>query len=151
MTAQPRPRNVLFSCTMNSIRSPMAAALVRRRFGDAIAVDSCGLYEGYLDPFMVQVMEEWGVDLAGHEPKSFGHISAMADKPDFDLIIVLTEEAQEAAQNYIKETGSKAKLVFWDTPNPTDEMFGPRDLRIQAYRDCRNFLDKKIASQFGKA
>jgi len=44
----------------------MAAALLRRRYGAAIEADSCGVYEGYLDPFMVQVMEEWGVDLADH-------------------------------------------------------------------------------------
>ncbi len=138
------PKRVLFSCTMNSIRSPMAAALLRRRYGKAIMADSCGVYEGYLDPFMVQVMEEWGVDLAGHEPKSFDHL----DPASFDLVIALTEEAQERAQGFLE--GSKAALEFWDTPNPTDEMFGPRDLRILAYQDCRNFLDRKIAARFGK-
>jgi len=145
MTKTPTPKSVLFSCTMNSIRSPMAAALLRRRYGTAIGADSCGVYEGYLDPFMVQVMEEWGVDLADHEPKSFTHL-----EPDaFDLVIVLTRDAEENAREFLKD--SEVALEFWDTPNPTDEMFGPRDLRIQAYRDCRNFLDKKIAERFGKA
>ncbi len=143
MTKTPTPKSVLFSCTMNSIRSPMAAALLRRRFGSAIGADSCGVYEGYLDPFMVQVMEEWGVDLADHEPKSFSHLTPAT----FDLVIVLTRDAEENAREFLKD--SAVALEFWDTPNPTDEMFGPRDLRIQAYRDCRNFLDKKIAARFG--
>ena len=137
------PRRVLFSCTMNSIRSPMAAALLRRRYGEAMTADSCGVYEGYLDPFMVQVMEEWGVDLAGHEPKSFDDL----DPASFDLVIALTEEAKERARDFLKD--SKTVLEFWDTPNPTDEMFGPRDLRVLAYQDCRNFLDRKIAARFG--
>ncbi|PHS28951.1 MAG: low molecular weight phosphatase family protein [Robiginitomaculum sp.] len=145
MSKKSKPNAVLFSCTMNSIRSPMAAALLRRRFGTAIGADSCGVYEGYLDPFMVQVMEEWGVDLADHEPKSFSDLSPSA----FDLVIVLTRDAEENAQGFLKD--STVALEFWDTPNPTDEMFGPRDLRIQAYRDCRNFLDKKIAERFGSA
>ena len=143
MSKTPTPKSVLFSCTMNSIRSPMAAALLRRRYGAAIGADSCGVYEGYLDPFMVQVMEEWGVDLADHEPKSFVHLKPSA----FDLVIVLTHDAEENAKDFLKD--SDVPLEFWDTPNPTDEMFGPRDLRIQAYRDCRNFLDKKIADRFG--
>ncbi len=137
------PKSVLFSCTMNSIRSPMAAALLRRRYGKAIAADSCGVYEGYLDPFMVQVMEEWGVDLAAHEPKSFADL----DPASFDLVITLTRDAQGDAEKFL--AGKSAELLYWDTPNPTDEMFGPRDLRIQAYRDCRNFLDRKIAERFG--
>jgi protein-tyrosine-phosphatase len=138
-----KPESVLFSCTMNSIRSPMAAALLRRRYGTKAQADSCGVYEGYLDPFMVQVMEEWGVDLAGHEPKSFSDLNPAS----FDLVIVLTRDAEENAKAFLQD--SSVALEFWETPNPTDEMFGPRDLRIQAYRDCRNFLDRKIAERFG--
>ncbi len=138
-----KPKSVLFSCTMNSIRSPMAAALLRRRYGKAVKADSCGVYEGYLDPFMVQVMEEWGVDLAEHEPKSFSDLDPSA----FDRVIVLTRDAEENAKEFLKD--SEITPEYWETPNPTDEMFGPRDLRIQAYRDCRNFLDSQIAAQFG--
>lgn len=141
MTHKP-PKNVLFACTMNSIRSPMAAALVRRKFKDAIRADSCGVYDGYLDPFMVQVMEDWGVDLAEHIPKNFDDM----DLSKFDLVVVLTEAAKERAEELL---GKNAPIVeFWETPNPTDEMFGPRDLRVMAYSDCRNFLDRKIARRF---
>ncbi|MBL4596427.1 MAG: low molecular weight phosphatase family protein [Robiginitomaculum sp.] len=139
-----QPIKVLFACTMNSIRSPMAAALVRRRFKGAILADSCGVYDGYLDPFMVQVMEDWGVDLADHIPKNFDDL----DLHSFDLIVVLTSEAQERAQEVLNQSGPPVEV--WDTPNPTDEMFGPRELRVMAYSDCRNLLDKKIAERFKK-
>ncbi|VAV90741.1 Arsenate reductase glutaredoxin-coupled, LMWP family [hydrothermal vent metagenome] len=140
--SQHRPKHVLFACTMNSIRSPMAAALVRRRYKGAVLADSCGVYDGYLDPFMVQVMEDWGVDMAEHTPKNFDDL----DLQQFDLIIVLTGAAEERAKEILATTGPPVE--FWDTPNPTEEMFGPRDLRIMAYSDCRNFLDKKIALRF---
>ncbi len=137
-----RPQKVLFACTMNSIRSPMAAALVRRRYKDVIQVDSCGVYDGYLDPFMVQVMEDWGVDLADHIPKNFDDL----DLHEFDLIVVLTIAAEERARAILGEAGPIIEM--WETPNPTEEMFGPRDLRVMAYSDCRNILDKKIARRF---
>ncbi len=138
------PKNILFACTMNSIRSPMAAALVRRKFKGKIKADSCGVYDGYLDPFMVQVMEDWGVDLAEHTPKNFDDL----DLQQFDLIVVLTRAAQERAMEILGENGPK--IEFWEIPNPTEQMFGPRDLRVMAYSDCRNLLDKKIATQFRK-
>ncbi len=137
-----QPKKILFACTMNSIRSPMGAALVRRRFKGEIKADSCGVYDGYLDPFMVQVMEDWGVDLAEHHPKNFDDL----DLSEFDLIVVLTIEAQERAGEILGDDGPPVE--FWETPNPTDEMFGPRDLRAMAYSECRNFLDKKIADRF---
>ncbi len=143
MSTATLPDSVLFACTMNSIRSPMAAALLRRRVGKSVIADSCGVYDGYLDPFMVQVMEEWGVDLAEHVPKSFEDLDLQA----FDLVITLTHEATQIAEEMLKS--SAVRLEFWETPNPTDEMFGPRDLRVQAYLDCRNFLDRKIATSFG--
>lgn len=140
--SQPSPKKVLFACTMNSIRSPMAAALVRRKYKGAIIADSCGVYEGYLDPFMVQVMEDWGVDMAEHLPKNFDDL----DLTKFDLIVVLTTEAKEKAEEVLGDTTTP--IEFWQTPNPTDKMFGPRDLRVMAYSDCRNLLDRKIAKRF---
>ncbi|MBL4616954.1 MAG: low molecular weight phosphatase family protein [Robiginitomaculum sp.] len=139
---KPSPKKVLFACTMNSIRSPMAAALVRRKYKGAIIADSCGVYEGYLDPFMVQVMEDWGVDMAEHLPKSFEDL----DLTQFDLIIVLTSAAKEKAEEMLGD--DTTPVEFWQTPNPTDQMFGPRDLRVMAYSDCRNLLDRKIAKRF---
>ncbi len=133
---------VLFACTMNSIRSPMAAALARRRFAGQIVADSCGVHDGYLDPFMVQVMEDWGVNLSDHVPKSFENL----DVSQFDLIITLTALAKDMAGRRIGKNGPM--IEFWDTPNPTDEMFGPRDLRVLAYSQCRDFLDQKIKARF---
>jgi hypothetical protein len=46
------PRAVLFACNWNTVRSPMAAALLRQMGGGRIRVDSCGLQAGEsVDPF----------------------------------------------------------------------------------------------------
>ena len=53
--------SVLFACTYNAIRSPMAEALMKYFHGHRIYVDSVGVREGDPDPFMVAVMDEIGI------------------------------------------------------------------------------------------
>jgi protein-tyrosine-phosphatase len=54
------PRAVLFSCTLNSVRSPMAEGLLKHFLGHRIYVDSAGVRAGEIDPFAISVMEELG-------------------------------------------------------------------------------------------
>jgi protein-tyrosine-phosphatase len=63
--------SVLFACTYNAIRSPMAEALMKHYHGHRIYVDSVGVREGDLDPFMVAVMDEIGIDMSRHRCKTF--------------------------------------------------------------------------------
>ena len=62
-----RPSAVLFACNMNVVRSPMAEALLKRRLGTRVYVDSCGARHGELDPFVVEVMAEIGIDMNKHQ------------------------------------------------------------------------------------
>src|SRR6185437_15991409 len=87
------PSSVLFACTLNSIRSPMAAALMRRLHGRRVFVDSAGVRSAAVDPFAVAVMAEIGIDLAGHQPKSFDEL----EDTSFDLVVSLSPDAQHSA------------------------------------------------------
>ena len=80
-------RAVLFACTHNTVRSPMAAALFAEVTG-APAV-SCGLSAGeQVNGFACAVMAEAGLDLLEHHPRTFEDV---ADRPE--LIVALTPEA----------------------------------------------------------
>jgi protein-tyrosine-phosphatase len=57
------PGAILFACTLNSVRSPMAAALMRHLFGKFVYVESAGARAGELDPMAVVVMEEVGIEI----------------------------------------------------------------------------------------
>src|SRR5690606_27999877 len=83
------PKAVLFACTMNAIRSPMAAAILRHLAGQRIYVESAGVRAGDRDAFAEAVMDEIGIDLTRHKPQM------LADLHDttFDLIITLSPEA----------------------------------------------------------
>ncbi len=84
------PSAVLFACTMNSVRSPMAEALLKHLHGKHIFVDSVGARKGEIDSFAVAVMEEIGIDLSRHRSKSF----AQLEDSSFDLIVTLSPEAK---------------------------------------------------------
>ena len=52
------PQAVLFACTMNQVRSPMAAAIMHHFFGSRIFIESAGVHKGEHDPFVDAVMDE---------------------------------------------------------------------------------------------
>ena len=65
------PSAVLFACNMNSIRSPMAEGLLKFMQGDRIFIDSVGVRPKDVNGFGIAVMEEIGIDISTHNPKSF--------------------------------------------------------------------------------
>ena len=131
-------KSVLFACNMNSVRSPMAEALAQAALGPRVRVESCGVYEGILDPFAAQVLEEAGLGAPERQPRAFEAI-----RPErFDLVVALTPEAAAAARRL------GARVEFWDTENPT-EARGDREALLQAYRDVRDQLAQRIRARFG--
>jgi protein-tyrosine-phosphatase len=133
---------VLFACTMNSVRSPMAAALLRQRWGGRIFVDSCGVRKGgEPDPFAEVVMDEVGLDLNRHHAKTFAEL----EDGSFDLVISLSPEAQHGAVELSR--GRATELEYWPTFDPTIAE-GSREQRLDAYRRVRDELERRIAERF---
>jgi protein-tyrosine-phosphatase len=136
------PDAVLFACNLNTVRSPVAAALMRHRFGARVFVESCGLRPGEgIDLFAAEVMAEAGFDMRGHQPKGF---EAITDG-SFDLVVSLTPQAHHRATELAR--GRAVELEYWPVADPT-EGEGPREQRIQAYRDMRTELNRRIAERF---
>ena len=104
-----RPQAVLFACGLNSLRSPMAAALFKKSFGRTAYVRSAGVRNGELDPFAVAVMEEIGIDIARHRPITFEELEE-EEGLSFDLIVTLSPE------------GDRAEVEYWPTADPSDEI-----------------------------
>ncbi len=136
---------VLFACTMNRVRSPMAAALLRQRWGGRIFVDSCGLRAGAeADPFAQVVMDEIGLDLTDHRAKTFDDL----EDGSFDLVISLAPEAQHRAVELSR--GRAVDLEYWPTADPTITE-GSREQRLESYRRMRDELERRIAERFRRA
>lgn len=136
------PQAVLFACVHNSIRSPMAAELMRLRFGKQVWVESVGVRAGaVLDPFMVRVMDEMGADLSRHRARVFEDL----DDLNFDLIITLTPEAHHRALEFTRTLA--VEVEYWPTFDPTLTQ-GSRDQMLEEYRAVRDTLDRRIAERF---
>lgn len=137
-----RPTSVLFACTYNAIRSPMAEAILKHLLGHKIYVDSAGVRHGELDPFVVEVMDEIGIDLSGHRPKTFDEL----EDDNFDLVVTLSPEAQHRALEMTRTTA--CDVEFWHTFDPTF-VEGNRETRLAAFRQVRDFLLDHIEHRFG--
>ncbi|MBK1663928.1 low molecular weight phosphatase family protein [Rhodospirillum rubrum] len=136
------PSAVLFCCTMNSIRSPMAEGILKRFHGNRIYVDSAGVRAGgYIDGFVVEVMEEIGIDLSGHRCKVFDEL----EDDSFDVIVSLSPKAQHRAVEMTRFMS--CEVVFWNTFDAS-LIDGNREVRLNAYRAVRDDLMRKILARF---
>ncbi|SOE01401.1 arsenate reductase ArsC [Caenispirillum bisanense] len=135
------PGSLLFACTMNAIRSPMAEGIMKRLHGTRVFVDSVGVRKGELDPFVVAAMDEIGIDVSGHRPKTFDEL----EDTSFDVIVSLSPEAQHSA---VEMTRTMAcDVLFWNTFDPA-LVEGSREVRLDAYRQVRDELYKRIVAAF---
>ncbi|OJU55597.1 MAG: low molecular weight phosphatase family protein [Bacteroidales bacterium 45-6] len=62
--------NVLFVCLHNSARSQMAEAFLNSLGGDSFYAESAGLEAGTINPYVVQVMKEVGIDISQNKTDS---------------------------------------------------------------------------------
>ncbi|WP_040790218.1 arsenate reductase/protein-tyrosine-phosphatase family protein [Nocardia paucivorans] len=104
--------SVLFLCTGNSARSPIAEALLRHRI-EGIDVTSAGSHPApRMHPNTVRVLrEDYGIDLQHRRPQS---LDAVAGR-HFDYVITLCDKIREVPRDH-----GPAVAVHWSLPNPTE-------------------------------
>ena len=139
-----RPQAVLFACGLNSVRSPMAAALLRQALGTSLYVGSAGVRKGELDPFAAAVMDEVGIDIKAHRPMTFEELEDL-EGLNFDLIVTLSPEAHHKALELTRTLA--LDVEYWPTADPT-AIEGSREQRMNAYRDVRDQLLQRIRARF---
>src|SRR5262249_2018117 len=140
-----RPQAVLFACKLNSVRSPMAAALFRHLFGHVSYVASAGVRKSEQDPFAAATMDELGLDISKHRPMTFEELDDW-EGLNFDLIVTLSPEAHHKTLDLTRTLA--ADVEYWPTPDPTDTE-GSREQRLDAYRATRDMLLARIKKRFG--
>ncbi|MEE6140335.1 ArsR family transcriptional regulator [Mycobacterium sp. 050128] len=124
-------KSVLFVCTGNSARSPMAEGLLRLRGTGRVRVTSAGSHpKPRLHPNAVRVMREaYGIDIGRRRPKS---LTAVAERR-FDYVITLCDKVRE----FPYEHGSAAAM-HWSLPDPSAGPAGYRQFRrVAAELDTR--------------
>lgn len=103
---------VLFVCTGNSARSPMAEALLRHHSSGRLNVTSAGTRpKSHLHPDAVRVLgEQFGLDVAGQRPR---HLDTLAGRR-FDHVITLCDKARESCPEFRHHP----RRIHWSIPDP---------------------------------
>ncbi|MDA1051493.1 MAG: L-threonylcarbamoyladenylate synthase [Planctomycetota bacterium] len=144
---------IVFVCTGNTCRSPMAEALMRHRIADHLkcSVDeledrnmmvmSAGIAAmsgGRASPESVQVMQERGIDINHHESQPLSErLVRFAD-----LILTMTRGHREAIVAQWPEAAARTKVVCRDKADVSDPIGGP----IDRYRRCADQIDAQLAT-----
>ncbi|WP_110754564.1 low molecular weight phosphatase family protein [Phyllobacterium leguminum] len=136
------PSSVLFVCGMNAIRSPMAECLARDMLGSKVYLASAGVKRGERDPFVAAVLAEEGLSLDARQPRELEELG----DGYFDLVVTLTPLAHHAVLERMR--GFSVDVEYWPMPDPT-LVQGTREQILDAYRDVREQLKRRIAERFG--
>lgn len=137
------PGSVLFACSLNVIRSPIAAGILEHLAGNRLRISSAGVRAGPPDKFAAEVMQEIGIDITKHKPR------AIADLEDasFDLIISLSPEAHHQALELTRTMA--VDVEYWPTFDATASA-DPADHEktLEAYRLVRDQIFRRIKQRF---
>ena len=136
------PASLLFACSENSVRSPMAEALAKRLYGQASYIDSVGVRASMVDGMAAAALDELGIDVHRHHAKTFDDV----DPSSFDVIVTLSPEAHHQALEFTR--GTAAEVEYWPVMDPS-VVEGSRDMRLTAYRSTRDQILARLKARFG--
>lgn len=130
---------VLFICIHNSARSQMAEAFLNHLAGDQYIARSAGLEPGKLNPIVVQVMAELGIDIAENQVKS---ITTLLQKhPHVDTVITVCDGA--SAERCPVIPGFTGNRLHWEFADPS-ATHGSAEEVLQTVRRIRNQIKDRI-------
>jgi protein-tyrosine-phosphatase len=136
------PTSLLFACSENSVRSPMAEALAKRLYGQALYVESVGVRAREVDGFVIAALDELGIDVHRHHAQTFEDI----DPASFELIVTLSPEAHHRALEFTR--GTAAEVEYWPMSDP-GAVEGTREVQLEAYRQARDQILARLKARFG--
>jgi len=118
---------IVFVCVENARRSQMAQGFAEA-FGEGkIEVYSAGSRpSSHIDPLVIEVMKEKGIDLSARRPKSLN------DLPPIDMDYLVTMGCEETCPAVLAK-----KIIEWDIPDPKGKS-------IDVVKTVRDVIEKKV-------
>ena len=132
------PIKVLFVCVHNSARSQMAEAYLNH-FGEGrFEAESAGLEPGVLNPRVVEVMRESGIDISQNKTKSVFEILNLGKLFAY-VVTVCDETAAEKCPVFPGVT----KRLHWSFADPSS-LTGTEAEKLQRTREIRDEIKKRV-------
>jgi arsenate reductase (thioredoxin) len=130
---------VLFVCVHNSARSQMAEAFLKALGGDRFDAVSAGFEPGVINPLVVEVMKEVGIDISQNKTKSVFDLYKKGEL--FSYVIAVCDAA--SAQTCPLFPGLLVKQINWSFDDPST-FTGSMDERLEQTRKVRDAIKAKI-------
>jgi arsenate reductase len=127
-----------FICTGNSARSQMAEAYAKyfaQLYGKQVEIYSAGSQPAEkVNPYAIRVMEEEGIDMSAHYPKSIEDIPYQ----ELDMVITLCGDAKETCP-----VVPEAKMEHWGLPDPA-KYEGSEEEKLEFFRKIRDEIKRRV-------
>lgn len=131
-------KKVLFVCIHNSARSQMAEAFLNLLAADRFEAESAGLEPGVLNPLVVEVMKEIGIDISQNATK--GVFDFIRQGKLFHYVITVCDETSGKQCPIFP---GYAKRLHWNFPDPS-VLAGTHNEKLQATRRIRDEIKARI-------
>ena len=134
MSQTPR---VLAICIHNSARSQMTEEFIRQAAGGRLEVVSAGIEPGSLNPIVIDLLKEDGIDIVGKPTRSVYDLHKAGERFDY-VIAVCDKEAAERCPIFPAEK----ERLHWPFPDPS-KAAGTHDEKLAYVRPIRDEIKKK--------
>jgi len=118
---------IVFVCVENARRSQMAEG-----FANAFGQGRLEVYSGgsspssQIDPLVIEVMKEQGIDLSGKRPKGLN------DLPPIEMDYLVTMGCEETCPAVLAK-----QVIEWQIPDPKGKP-------IEVFRQLRDLIEEKV-------
>ncbi len=118
---------LLFVCVENARRSQMAAGFAETFGQEKLEVYSAGSRpSSAIDPLVINVMKEKGIDLSAKQPKSLN------DFPPVEMDYLITMGCEETCPAVLTK-----KIIEW-------KITDPKGKSIDTFREVRDLIEDKV-------
>jgi len=122
---------IVFVCVENARRSQMAEGFANAFGQGRLEVYSAGSSpSSQIDPLVIEVMKEKGIDLSGKRPKGLN------DLPSIEMDYLITMGCEETCPAVLAK-----KIIEWQIPDPIGKP-------IDFFREVRNTIENKVRALF---
>lgn len=131
-------QKVLFVCIHNSARSQMAEELLRKLAGDRFEVESAGIEPGKLNPVVIEVLKESGIDITGKKTQAVMDLLKQSKLYRY-VITVCDETSAERCPIF----PGVAQRLHWGFTDPS-KFEGTWEEKVVKTRAVREEIKQKI-------
>jgi protein-tyrosine-phosphatase/tRNA A37 threonylcarbamoyladenosine synthetase subunit TsaC/SUA5/YrdC len=143
-------RSILFVCTGNTCRSPMAAAIARHLLEKhppsvPTRVESAGVAAGEgmpMTPEAAEVLREMGIDPGSHRSRPLTREMVR----EADVIYAMTRSHLDAIRALAPQGAARASLLNADGSDIPDPLGGPREVYRETARRLRDVLRQRLGA-----